>query len=73
MLFYKRLVLAFCFPDGAEHTEHLRGEPDPKVNQRARDQGGDRGTAGAKDGFLASGPDGRWSGGRATGEAALQQ
>jgi hypothetical protein len=67
MLFYKRLVLAFCFPDGAEHTgqtgqiEHiwqtglLRGEPEAKANQRCRDQIGDRGTAGARDWFLPTG------------------
>lgn len=73
MTFYERLLLAYCFPDGAEDTEHLRGELEPKLNRRRRDQIGDRGTAVNKDRILATGPDGRRSCGRAISEAAVQR
>lgn len=38
MPFYRRLVLDFCFPNGDEHADQLRDEPEPKTPE----PGGDR-------------------------------
>lgn len=45
--FYRRLVLDFCFPNGDERTDYLRGEPEPKAHQPRADRTEKRRLAGA--------------------------